>query len=112
MSHDKLVRMCQRILQVLQEETQGVMNDRLAELMKSMPIDFSQLREMASGQTAFDPYLILGLDRSASDEEVKKRYRDHLYHEHPDTAGTPGTEFQFQMVRAAYEMIKNERGWQ
>lgn len=112
MSQDRLVRMCQRILQVLQEETQGIMNERLAELMKSMPMDFSQLRGMATGQTAFDPYRILGLDRSASDDEVKKRYRELLYKLHPDTAEVKGTAFLFQMVLGAYQMIERERGWQ
>jgi hypothetical protein len=40
----------------------------------------------AGGQTqaAFDPYQVLGLDQSASDEEVKKRYRELLFKLHPD----------------------------
>ena len=43
---------------------------------------------------------------------MKKRYRELLRKLHPDTSGTPGTSFLLQMVMAAYEMIKRERGWQ
>ena len=43
---------------------------------------------------------------------MKKRYRELLRKLHPDTSGTPGTGFLLQMVMAAYEMIKRERGWQ
>jgi DnaJ-class molecular chaperone len=104
--------MYQRILGVVQEEMQGYMNDQLAGLMKSLGIDPAQLRGMTSGQVAFDPYLILGLDKSASDDEVKKRYRDLLHKLHPDTSGVEGTAFLLQMVLSAYEMIRRERGWQ
>ncbi|RLC91403.1 MAG: hypothetical protein DRI39_10445 [Chloroflexi bacterium] len=63
-------------------------------------------------QSGLDPYRILGLDRSASDEEIKKRYRELLHKLHPDTAGVEGTGFLLQMVLTAYETIKRERGWE
>ena len=63
------------------------------------------------GKAGIDPYRVLGLDREASDEEVKKRYRQRLRQFHPDTAG-PGMEFHLQLVMMAYELIKRERGWQ
>lgn len=78
-------------------------------MLNGMGIDFSQLRGMASGQAAVDPYKIMGLERSASDEEVKKRYRELVYVLHPDKSGTPATATFFKMVNAAYEMIKKER---
>ena len=112
MNQDRFARMYQRIFVVVQEEMQGMINDQLTGLVKSLGIDLSQLRGIASGQTAFDPYRILGLDKSASDDEVKKRYRELLRKLHPDTSGTEGTAFLLQMVLAAYEMIKRERGWQ
>jgi DnaJ like chaperone protein len=52
------------------------------------------------------------LDKSASDEEVKDAYRELVNKYHPDKSGTPKTKFAFQMVIAAYELIKRERGWQ
>jgi DnaJ-class molecular chaperone len=103
--------MYQRIFGVIQEEVESLVNDQLRDFMKSMGIDLGQLKGMAIGQTAFDPYLVLGLDKSVSDEEVKKRYKDLLRKLHPDTAGMEGTAFLLQMVLAAYEMIKQERGW-
>jgi DnaJ-domain-containing protein 1 len=78
-------------------------------MLNGMGIDFSQLLGMASGQAAVDLYKIMGLDRSASDEEVKKRYRELVYILHPDKSGTPGTAAFFQMVNTAYELIKRER---
>jgi DnaJ-domain-containing protein 1 len=78
----------------------------------SMGIDLSQVPNLVGQQGGFDPYKILGLERSARDEEVKKRYRELLHVLHPDKSGTPGTGLFFQMVRAAFEMIKKERGWQ
>ena len=112
MSQNRTTRMYQRIFNVIQEEMQGWMNDQLAGLLKSLGIEASQLQGMVSGQTTFNPYATLGLDKTASDEEVKKRYRELLRKLHPDTAGVEGTAFLLQMVLAAYEMIRQERGWQ
>jgi len=53
-------------------------------------------------------YHILGLEKSASDEEIKKRYRDLAKRLHPDVAGKE-TEHLFKLVQAAYEQIKRER---
>jgi len=55
--------------------------------------------------------MVLGLDKSATDEDIKKRYHELLKKLHPDTAGVEGTSFLLQMVMAAYEIIKRERGW-
>jgi DnaJ-class molecular chaperone len=87
---------------------------KLIVMMKRLGVDPSQLAgTMSQGKVpGFDPYQILGLDKSASDEEVKKRYNELLHKLHPDKSGTPGTNFLFQMVMAAFELIKKERGWQ
>ncbi|MDD5501248.1 MAG: J domain-containing protein [Candidatus Omnitrophica bacterium] len=111
MNQDRTTKMYQRIFAVIQEEMQGWMSDQLATLLKSLGIEASQLQGMATGQTTFNPYATLGLDKSASDGEVKKRYRELLRILHPDTAGVEGTAFLLQIVLAAYEMIKQERGW-
>jgi DnaJ-domain-containing protein 1 len=60
---------------------------------------------------ALDPYRVLGLDKSAPDDEVKRRYRELVRKLHPDTAEVKGTEFLVQVVNAAYEQISLERGW-
>ena len=78
----------------------------------SMGIDFSQVPNLVGRGDGFDPYRVLGLDKTATNEEVKKRYRELLVKLHPDTAGVRGTDFLLQMMIAAFEMIKKERGWQ
>jgi DnaJ-domain-containing protein 1 len=69
------------------------------------------LSEHPPGNTALDPYRVLGLDKSAPDEDVKRRYRELVWKLHPDTAGVKGTEFLVQVVNTAYEQISRERGW-
>ena len=88
------------------------MNGRLASLLKSLGIDAAQLQGTVNAPAVSDPYRVLGLDRSASNKEVKTRFRELLRKLHPDTSGTEGTAFLLQLVIAAYEMIKVERGWQ
>jgi hypothetical protein len=120
MRQDPLSRLSQRWLKALEEELanwlQEIPKDTLdpAAFMafaKSFGVDPSRLAGMAAGTSAVDPYRILGLQKSASDEEIKKRYHEMLRHLHPDTAGIKGTEALLQMVIAAYEMIKGEKGW-
>jgi len=84
---------------------------KLAEMMKRMGIDMSQLSGIMGQTPGLDPYKVLGLDKSASDEQIKKRYHDLLHKLHPDTSGVEGTEFLTQIVVGAYEMIRRERGW-
>ena len=81
-------------------------------LVAGMGIDLSQIPSMVGKHDGFDPYKVLNLDKSATDEEVKKRYRELLIKLHPDTAGVRGTDFLLQMMIAAYQQIAKERRWQ
>jgi hypothetical protein len=85
---------------------------KFMDFIRRSGVDFTGFPGAMKGQeqTAVDPYRILGLDRSASDEEVKKRYRALAHKLHPDTSGEKGTECFFHMVQAAYELIRRERG--
>ena len=84
---------------------------RFMEFLRSSGVDFTGFPGALKGEAGCDPYLILGLDRTATDEDVKKRYHNLVHKLHPDTAGFEGTERLFQMVMVAYELIKRERGW-
>jgi DnaJ-class molecular chaperone len=99
--------------EVLDELVKGTFDPaKLAEMMKKMGVDSAQFSGMMGKAPGIDPYRVLGLDKSASDEEIKARYKVLLRKLHPDTAGTPGTEFLLQMVMGSFELIKRERGWQ
>ena len=77
----------------------------------SLGIDPSRIPGMVGRKPGLDPYHVLGLERTATDEEVKKRYRAFLMKLHPDSAGMAGTERLLQMIRVAYQQIAEERGW-
>lgn len=57
-----------------------------------------------------DPYLVLGVGHSASDEDVKKAYRQMCKQYHPDlNPNNPAAEEKFKEVQAAYEEIMRQR---
>jgi len=118
MTEDRINRLQQKILRLVTEELQGWLNDlmkgmlnpgRIMAFIRAMGIDPSKLPGMMSQQAGFDPYQVLGLDKSATDEEVKERYREVMNKIHPDKAGQEMT-FLAALVNAAYKMIERERG--
>ncbi len=115
-----MTRAMQEELKTMQEELmKGMLDpDKIMGFIKSMGIDASQLNQMFGrmAQTGtmpqgFDPYKVLGLDKEASDEEVKQAYRKVMNRIHPDKAG-PELTFMATIANFAYEFIKKERGWQ
>jgi molecular chaperone DnaJ len=55
-----------------------------------------------------DPYKILGVSRDASDDEIKRAYRQLAKKYHPDrNPGDAEAAKKMQQVNAAYEQIKN-----
>jgi DnaJ-domain-containing protein 1 len=77
--------------------------------MAEMGIDSQIPNAKQSGNT--DPYQVLSLEKTATEEEVKKRYLDLVRVVHPDTATVKGTERLCQFVNEAYRQILKERGW-
>jgi DnaJ like chaperone protein len=63
-----------------------------------------------------NPYTVLGIDRSATNEEVKKRYLELSVKYHPDKVTHLGEELKalahrkFVEVSNAYEEVRKERG--
>ena len=109
---EELGRMSQQLIQgILTPDTLGALMGMMQQSLRGMGLDVGKLSGLLGQQPGLDPYQILGLDKSASDEEIKKRYRELLHVLHPDKSGTPGTSLFFQMVQAAFETIKTERGW-
>lgn len=78
--------------------------------------DFNSLKAMYFRDVNSD-YLILEIEPSAPDEEVKKAYRKMAVKFHPDKVAALGDDVQkaanekFQKVQNAYENIKKQRGF-
>ena len=78
----------------------------------------SASHQSASSSTTYtkDPYKVLGLERTATDDEVKSAYRRFAMKYHPDKVEHLGEELkknaeaQFREINEAYEAIKAERG--
>lgn len=58
--------------------------------------------------SGLDYYKVLGLEKTASNEEVKERYRNIITKIHPDVSGREMT-FLSVLVNTAYGMICKER---
>ena len=63
-----------------------------------------------------DYYEVLGVDKNASPDEIKKAYRRMAMKYHPDKVNNLGEDMKksatekFRSINAAYENIKNIRG--
>ncbi len=57
-----------------------------------------------------NPYDVLGVDRRATDAEIKKAYRRLARKHHPDVnPGDPAAQKKFQEIAAAYEILKDPK---
>lgn len=61
----------------------------------------------------FDPYSVLGIDRAANDDEIKKAYRNLSRRYHPDAnINNPNkaqAEEKFKEIQQAYDQIMKEK---
>jgi DnaJ like chaperone protein len=87
----------------------------IAKRLAISEVDFKSLKAMYYKDTD-SAYKILEIDKTATDEELKKAYRKMAVKYHPDKMNHLGEEVKkaatekFQKVQDAYEKIKKERG--
>ena len=56
---------------------------------------------------AKDYYNVLGVDKKASQDDIKKAFRKLAHKYHPDKVGESGVE-KFKQISAAWEIIGDE----
>ena len=88
---------------------------QIANYMRIPRADQESIKNMFY-QEVNSAYKILEIEKSATDDEVKKAYRRMAKRFHPDKVSTLGEEVRhgaeekFKKIQEAYEQIKKERG--
>jgi DnaJ like chaperone protein len=91
--------------------------ERVADIFGFAPGEFRRIRASHFDPDAEDPYLILGVDHVAPDEEIKRTYRLLVRENHPDSLIARGVPPEFlrlandklAAINGAYERIRRER---
>lgn len=85
-------------------------------LLRLSHADFQSIKAMFINEVG-GAYKILEIEKSATDNQVKKAYRDLAKKHHPDKVQHLGDAYvkaaqeKFQKIQKAYERIKQERGF-
>lgn len=56
-----------------------------------------------------DYYSILGIQKGASEDEIKKAYRKQALKYHPDKNKSPNAEEKFKEIAEAYDVLSDEK---
>lgn len=87
----------------------------IANMLRIPKVEFESVKNMFYRNVDSD-FAVLGIEPSATDEEVKKAYRKMAIKFHPDKVAQMGEEYQkgakekFQKIQESYDAIKKRRG--
>jgi DnaJ like chaperone protein len=90
----------------------------VAEIFGFSEGEFERVRASHFGPDREDPYVILGVERSIADDDLKKAYHKLVRENHPDSLIARGVPAEFvklatdklAAINGAYEIVKKQRG--
>lgn len=90
----------------------------VAEIFGFSDGEFARIKASHLGRDEADPYVILGVDRSISDDDLRRAYRRLVRENHPDRLMARGVPEEFvdlanqklAAINHAYDVIEKERG--
>lgn len=90
----------------------------VAEIFGFSDGEFERIRASHFGPDREDPYVILGVERSISDDDLKKAYHKLVRENHPDSLIARGVPAEFvrlateklAAINGAYDIVKKQRG--
>jgi DnaJ like chaperone protein len=90
----------------------------VAEIFGFSDGEFERIRASHFGPDREDPYVILGVERSISDDDLKKAYHKLVRENHPDSLIARGVPAEFvrlateklAAINGAYDLVKKQRG--
>jgi hypothetical protein len=95
-------------------DPKAMMSGMMLQHMKRIHRELGELIEGAaassapSGMKYPDPWIILGIPPTATQDEVKKAWKRKSYDAHPDRGGS---NEQQRLVNIAYELVCTLKGW-
>lgn len=120
MSHSMRIQLMQYLFGIAKadgfvDEKEVALLGQIAAGLQLGQSDFNSLKAMFYTDSV-NYYRVLGIPKTATNDEVKKAYRKLAIEYHPDKVASLGEEFQkgakekFQKIQEAYDHIKKERG--